>query len=112
MSEAEQAAAERVRTGGCTQHNVRNISLAAILAAGAAHLKAQLADSLADFVAYERMRQHRHQRVNPRQLQGAASGGRLREGQGATRVRAVARQEPRRCAYHPPRARRRRTTKS
>eukprot|EP00965_Chrysotila_dentata_P170961 5642582-Pleurochrysis_carterae.AAC.1 len=54
MSEAEQAEAVRVHTGDCAQH-VRNIILAALSAAGAAHLKAQLADSLADFAAYERM---------------------------------------------------------
>eukprot|EP00965_Chrysotila_dentata_P127531 4217618-Pleurochrysis_carterae.AAC.1 len=53
MSEAVQAAAVRLHTGDCAQH-VRNIILAAMLAA-AAHLKAQLADSLADFAAYERM---------------------------------------------------------
>eukprot|EP00965_Chrysotila_dentata_P155054 5123475-Pleurochrysis_carterae.AAC.1 len=54
MNETEQAAAVRVYTGDCAQH-VRNIILAAMSAAGAAHLKNQLEESLAALAAYERM---------------------------------------------------------
>eukprot|EP00965_Chrysotila_dentata_P255171 6212125-Pleurochrysis_carterae.AAC.6 len=54
MGEAERAAAVRVYTGDCAQH-VRNIILGAMSAAGAAHLKNELEESLAEFMAFERI---------------------------------------------------------
>eukprot|EP00965_Chrysotila_dentata_P201491 6180602-Pleurochrysis_carterae.AAC.1 len=54
MSGEEQAAATRVYTGDCAQH-IRNITLAAMSAAGAAHVKAELEESLQHLFAFERM---------------------------------------------------------
>jgi len=54
MSATEQTAAAHVYTGDCAQH-VRNIILAAMSAAGASHLKADLEESLSTFLSFERM---------------------------------------------------------
>eukprot|EP00965_Chrysotila_dentata_P033420 1112341-Pleurochrysis_carterae.AAC.1 len=54
MGAAEQAAAVCVYTGDCAQL-IRNIILAAMSAAGAAHLKEHLQESLPLFYAFERM---------------------------------------------------------
>eukprot|EP00965_Chrysotila_dentata_P186524 6158650-Pleurochrysis_carterae.AAC.1 len=54
MSGEEQAAATRVYTGDCAQH-LRNIILAAMSAAGAAFLKADLEECLESFYSFERM---------------------------------------------------------